>query len=103
MLYIKTHRIEYVRLPEYDYSNCAWYYVTININQHKTLLGVVKSNTMFLNALGEIVRSEWVSIPQIRANVGLDEYVVTPNHMHKIIFIEGSKSSQINEYIETLI
>jgi len=92
MLYNKQYRVESARLREYDYSICAWYYVTINVFQHQELLGFVQNNIMLLNDLGEIVQSEWLAIPRIRTNVGLDEFIIMPNHMHGIVIIEGNKA-----------
>jgi REP element-mobilizing transposase RayT len=42
---------------------------------------------MRLNALGEIVRSEWEKSASVRAEIEIREYVVMPNHFHAIVVI----------------
>jgi len=47
---------------------------------------------MKLNAFGEISREEWLRTESLRESVHLypDEMVVTPNHIHGIIWIDES-------------
>ena len=48
------------------------------------------------NAIGKIVMDEWLRTADLRSNVGLDAFVVMPNHLHGIIVIfdEDDKMSQ---------
>ncbi len=80
-------RIESTRLKEWDYSSPWWYYVTINTNDHVEYFGKVENGEMVLNDLGKIVEDEWLKTKEIRKNVGLDYFVVMPNHVHGIIII----------------
>ncbi|MCZ7602284.1 MAG: hypothetical protein M5R37_05425 [Melioribacteraceae bacterium] len=75
------------RLPEYDYSNPAWYYVTICTHKHIYHFGEVKNGKMILNKLGEITKKFLEEIPSHYSNVELDEFIVMPNHIHAIIII----------------
>ena len=76
-----------IRLPEFDYSTPWWYYVTICTHPKKCWFGDIKNGKMVLNTLGKCVESEWQKTKQIRPNVGLDDYVIMPDHLHGIIII----------------
>ena len=45
---------------------------------------------MILNKFGEIAKNIWMEIPKHFKNVGLDEFIVMPNHVHGILIIEGT-------------
>ena len=42
---------------------------------------------MVLHDAGRIVVGEWLGTAQIRAEIGLDEWVFMPNHLHGIVVI----------------
>ena len=84
-MYYHRHSI---RLPEFDYSTPWWYYVTICTHSKKCWFGDIKNGKMVLNTLGKCVESEWLKTTHIRPNVGLDDYVIMPDHLHGIIIIE---------------
>jgi len=82
-----------IRLKEYDYSQAGAYFITICTFGRRCLFGDVVDSTMQLNAVGEIVSSEWLRSAEMHAEVMLDAFVVMPNHMHGIIFIDSSTNS----------
>ncbi|MDF1611530.1 transposase [Stygiobacter electus] len=82
-----TFRIESTRLINWDYSTPWWYLVTINTKNHIEFFGKVVNDKMYLNELGKIVDKFWEEIPNHFKNVGLDYYVIMPNHIHGIIII----------------
>jgi len=84
----KIHHRKSIRLEEFDYANPWWYYVTICIDNHRSVFGDVKNGRMTLNNYGNIVKDEWLKTPAIRKNIDLDYYVIMPNHIHGIIIIE---------------
>jgi REP element-mobilizing transposase RayT len=43
-----------------------------------------------LNTFGQIVWDEWFQTAVVRPYVKLDEFVVMPNHVHGILFIDDS-------------
>ncbi len=45
---------------------------------------------MRLNHSGGVVNDEWRRSEQIRREITLDEFVVMPNHLHGIVFIENT-------------
>ena len=82
----KHHRRS-IRLKGYDYSQPGAYFITICAHNRKPLFGNVVKGKMRLNALGEIVRHEWLRTADIRPNVELDAFVLMPNHIHGIIIL----------------
>ncbi len=74
-----------IRLPNYDYSRSGIYFVTICTHQKQCLFGEIDRGTMFLNQIGNIVRSEWLKSARIRKEIELDKYVIMPNHLHGIV------------------
>ena len=53
------------------------------------VFGSTETNEMRLNAYGEIVQNEWHQTGLKRPEIGLDEFVIMPNHMHGIIQISN--------------
>ncbi|MTJ08208.1 transposase [Anabaena sp. UHCC 0204] len=81
------HHRRSIRLKGYDYSQQGAYFVTICTYQRNCLFGEIVDDEMKLNTNGEITRGSWLSIPRHFQNVGLDEFVIMPNHLHGIIII----------------
>lgn len=75
------------RLAEYDYSNPAWYYVTICTQNHKEYFGEIRNGKMILNRTGKLVNQLWKNIEILREHIELDNNIVMPNHIHGIIII----------------
>jgi REP element-mobilizing transposase RayT len=86
------YRIESARLSSWDYASAAWYFVTVCTHGSQCLFGNVADGEMHLSRLGEVAREYWMEIPQHFSNVGLDPFVVMPNHVHGIIILEPADS-----------
>src|SRR5439155_22699339 len=82
----KHHRRS-MRLQGYDYSSSGAYFVTICVQNRACLFGQVKDNEMHLNNAGRMVQRAWEQLPQRFPTLGLDEYVVMPNHFHAIVVL----------------
>jgi len=82
------HRRRSIRLQEYDYSQAGAYFVTICAWQRECLFGEIVAGEMHLNALGKIVQWEWRHLGAGFANLQLGAFVVMPNHVPGIIFID---------------
>ncbi len=81
-------RIKSTRLPDYDYSSNGAYYVTICTKNRECVLGEIINGKTVLSEIGKIVEYEWKQTCEIRKNVELDEYIIMPDHLHGILFIE---------------
>jgi putative transposase len=54
-------------------------------------LGDLVDSGMALSPIGEIVRKNWDDIPDRFSGIGLDAFVVMPNHIHGIITITDDR------------
>ncbi len=97
----EIHRRRSIRLKGYDYSQPGAYFVTVCAWNKECLLGEIKDGEMLLNEYGEIVMKCWEAIPGHFMNVGCDEFIIMPNHIHGIITINcrGEVSSPFSEVI----
>ena len=53
----------------------------------KKIFGSIVDNRMILNKYGEIADKTWKEISGHFPDIGLDVYIVMPNHIHGIIYI----------------
>lgn len=99
--YKQIFRIPSARLDKWDYSSHGLYFVTICTkdkeqyfgevvySQHLNTQGEETQNIASLRRteIGEVAHQFWKAIPQHFPFVELDEFIVMPNHVHGIIFI----------------
>lgn len=85
----KYHRRS-IRLKGYNYAQAGAYFVTIVAQGRACLFGEVADGTMRANDAGGMVHREWLASPTRFTEVGLDAFVVMPNHCHGIITIGPS-------------
>jgi REP-associated tyrosine transposase len=82
-----THHRHTIRLPGYDYSDVGVYFLTVCTHERSSLFGEIVDDDMRLNEAGRMVERCWLDIPNHFPQVGLDAFVVMPNHVHGILFI----------------
>lgn len=83
------YRIPTSRLPNWDYSDNGYYFITICTKDKEIFFGNILNNKMCLSRIGEIANKCWFEIPNHFPCVELDEFVVMPNHVHGIIIIRN--------------
>jgi putative transposase len=84
------YRSESHRLPSWDYSSNALYFLTI-VTQHRVCnLGKIENGEMILSDFGSIVEAEWYKSFDIRKELFLDEFIMMPNHLHAIVEINNT-------------
>lgn len=76
-----------IRLKDFDYSQNGSYFITICTYDRKPLFGNIANVEMKLNELGDIIKKEWINLPQRFLNIELDLFIIMPNHIHGIITI----------------
>ncbi len=81
------YRIESNRWQNWNYSNIGNYFITICTNNREMIFGSISDGEMNLSKLGEIVKKEIDEIPMYYEGVGVDEWIIMPNHVHLIITI----------------
>ncbi len=82
-----------LRLPQYDYSHPGMYFLTICYHDRESIFGAIDAGYMILNDAGKFVAHIWQSLPNRFPNLTLDAFVVMPNHVHGILFLDNPKSS----------
>ncbi len=87
----KYHR-QSIRLRSYDYSQPGAYFVTICSLERECIFGEIADGQIGLNALGEIVEVCWHNLPHHYSQLGLDAFVVMPNHIHGIILLGDART-----------
>lgn len=79
---------KHIRLPNFDYTLPADYFVTICSHKKRSLFGGVENDEMQLSEIGKIVETCWKEIPNHFINILLGAFVIMPNHIHGILHIE---------------
>jgi len=69
-----------LRLKEYDYSMAGGYFNTICTKDKELYFENEK--------IRGIVEECWLNIPEHFDSIELDSYVIMPNHLHGILFLE---------------
>jgi putative transposase len=67
-------------MPEHDYASSGAYFVTIRTYQSEALLEVPE--------LHAILTEEWHALPNRFPGVTLDEFVIMPDHIHFILWLD---------------
>ena len=85
----EIHQRRSIRLASYDYSSIGFYFVTICIQNRKCLLGKIVDSEVVLNDAGWMVDHWWCELTNKFSTVGLDHYVIMPNHLHGILILQS--------------
>ncbi|WP_454800947.1 transposase [Mucilaginibacter phyllosphaerae] len=76
----------------WDYGSHALYFVTICTKDRTPYFGVIekdKQDTAFLNTnpIADIAHINWLTIPQFHPYIEVEQFVIMPDHVHGILFI----------------
>lgn len=77
-----------IRLPGYDYRDGGVYFVTICTKKKEHLFGKIRNGMMGLNEYGCVVADCWQSIPTHFPGVELDAFIIMPNHIHGLLYVD---------------
>lgn len=91
----QKHHRRSIRLKGYDYSTEGAYYVTIVAQGRECLFGEIIDGEIHLSQYGEIIQKWWDEIPVHFPNVELGAFVIMPNHVHGIIFINEDRRGEV--------
>lgn len=84
-----------IRLRGYDYSQAGTYFITLCRQNRECLFGAVERSKVTLSPSGWVVREELIRTTWVRRNVGLDQFVIMPNHLHAILILnEGIRATR---------
>ncbi|MEA3398678.1 MAG: transposase [Patescibacteria group bacterium] len=92
IFYKNKYKIKSTRWDGYDYSQSGFYFVTFCTKNRKRYFGNIINGKMILNNLGKLALKYWLEIPKHFPYAELDEFIIMPNHIHGIIFINNKQS-----------
>ncbi|MBK8399117.1 MAG: hypothetical protein IPL26_28240 [Leptospiraceae bacterium] len=88
--YLNKYRIDSARRPGWDYSSSGYYFITIVTKNREFLFGEILGGIMMLSDMGRIVEEEWKRSFEIRRELIIDEFVIMPNHIHGIVYVDDT-------------
>ena len=78
------------RIPEYDYSTCGAYFVTICTQDRKKILSsIVGDGSPVPKPTGRIAEEYIRIISEKYPTVSVDQYVIMPDHIHMLLRIDN--------------
>jgi putative transposase len=112
--YRNKYRVSSARLEGWDYGSHGLYFVTICTKDRIRYFGEIEDDIGFeaqrsetqsiaslrMTEIGKIAYDNWGSIPTFHPYVELDDFVIMPDHMHGILFINKPDkiSWEINKF-----
>ena len=93
-LFKNKYRIQSTRFQNWDYGNNSPYFITICSKNRFHYFGEIENNEMNLNEFGSLAEHFWKEIPIKFPYTKLDDFIVMPNHIHGILFIEKPVETQ---------
>jgi len=87
-----------LRLKGYDYSDPGVYFVTICTDERICYFGNIVDGIMISFPIIDVVREIWLDIPKKFPFVGLDAFIIMPNHIHGIIIARKEYSGFIDRH-----
>ena len=103
--YQNKYRVSSPRLTGWDYGSHGLYFVTICTKDRVRYFGEIEDKEMQsketqsiaslqMKEIGKIAYDNWLQIPHYHPYVEIDNFVIMPDHIHGIIFI--NKPDKIN-------
>jgi len=90
-----------LRLTGWDYSQPAYYFITICVNDKSNVLGTIINHKIHLSSIGHIIKKCWKELPDHYAGCALDAFIIMPDHVHGIIIIkERAENSSIYNSVQ---
>ena len=97
--YRGKYRIPSARAGWWDYSADGSYFITICTAGHECLLGEIINYKMILSDIGRIVQEEWDKSFELRKELYCDAFVIMPNHIHAVLFINNPDYNKLSGFI----
>ena len=77
------------RLDGFDYAARGAYFVTACVARRRPLLGRHTGESVSLTQLGRLVEARLRATPDHDGSIGIDEFIVMPDHLHAIFVLTG--------------
>ena len=89
-----------IRLKDYDYAEENIYFITICVEDRLEILGKIVEENIKLTKEGNSVKQNINKIEQIYKNIIIDEYIIMPNHIHILLWINYKSNVTISKMIK---
>ncbi|MBC7426817.1 MAG: transposase [Bacteroidia bacterium] len=86
-LFKNKYRTESLRLQNWDYSSEGSCFITICTQNRVQYFGEIEEGELVISEMGQIAQKIWEKIPNQFPFIELRDYVIMPNHIHGILFI----------------
>ena len=91
---LRFGRYKQYRLPYFNYASNAYYFVTICTKDRQHYFGSICNGATELSDKGKIVQKCLNELPKRISYVTVDEFVIMPNHIHAIVFINNPEEKR---------
>ena len=92
---MKNYKINSMRLKNWDYSSSGWYFITICTQNKIHYFSDISKLNLQKNTLGEIADKFWKEIPIHFPFIELGEYIIMPNHLHGLLYVNNQELNPI--------
>ena len=91
-MFLELPKRKKIRLEGYDYSSCGAYFVTICTQNREYILGKIVGDDAHI--VPQIQLSQYGNVIEkyINGIIGVEKYVIMPNHVHLIIMINDGNN-----------
>ncbi len=86
----RPRRRSSLRLRGFDYASPGAYFSTVCTHRRACILASMEDGASRLTTAGRIVAACWLELPEHYACMGLDAFVILPNHVHGVIVLHGT-------------
>ncbi len=80
------------RLKGYDYATPGAYFVTVCVHarfENRNIFGEIRHDDIIKNRWADIIELCWRELPTHYPHISLDEFIVMPDHIHGIVWINN--------------
>lgn len=89
MLFQNRYRAPSHRKEGADYAGPGRYFVTICTQNRVPWFGEIRNGMMGLSDIGCLVHAYWEHLSYLRPNIQLGAWIIMPDHLHGIIYIQN--------------
>ena len=86
-----------LRMNDFDYAQSGAYFVTIVCHNRENRFGEIRDGEMVYSHAGMIALREWKALSTKFPYIGLDAFVIMPNHVHGIVVFYGDLYTTVGE------
>ena len=83
-----------LRLPLDAYTKPGAYFITICSQNKRPLFGYFENDILYYQPCGQMVIRYWRRLPMRFIGIGLDKFILMPNHLHGILWIHDIDENQ---------